>query len=69
MTTDRQTIYHVSNPSSKRVHTIRYVGNNSYYDYASQEYFDFTISGNQARVCWEIGCNNIYRAGTGPVKN
>jgi len=41
--------------------SILFVNATSYYDYGVAEFVDFSVNGNQARVCYEIGCHTLRR--------
>ncbi|MBY0516304.1 MAG: hypothetical protein K2P81_05315 [Bacteriovoracaceae bacterium] len=48
-------------PNSNRTRRIKFVSQNSFYDYSNNEYVTFTIRGSRAQLCYEMGCNDIWK--------
>ena len=40
---------------------IKFLSQNTFYDYHSEETVEFSVNGNRANLCWDIGCNALTR--------
>jgi cbb3-type cytochrome oxidase subunit 1 len=49
------------NSVSPTTRSIKFLSNNTYYDYYVSEYVEFSISGNSARVCYDIDCHDLRK--------
>ena len=41
--------------------TIRFVSDESFYDYSLSEYVTYSLNGNNLRLCYDYGCENLTR--------
>lgn len=44
-----------------RSNSIKFMSGSSYYDYKLNETVSYEVNGNKAKVCYDLGCNNLYR--------
>lgn len=41
--------------------SIKFLSSSAYYDYKLNESVSFEVNGNSAKVCYDLGCHNLYR--------